>query len=227
MKMATRILLSILALLVVIVCLITIVQWDNIKALYIAKTHSSQEIEEMLDKNSDIRKKAVSGLPVRELTEEEQEEIKSGKLGSEEALDRILDNSENVENNEDLENSGTQQSAEEDYDAELAKLVGQIYVLESTYSGTVDSLVSNAIAEYKALPPEQHTDANKWDIAVKYLGQAYAMESSCDQQMATILSQIEGVLVKSGGDLSFVDQIKSAYESEKILQKDYYLSLYS
>ena len=225
MKKANKFIFCIIAVLVVVIGIVTIFQWDNIEAIYLVKTRSDEEIEKMFNISSAQRKEAVSGLPVRELTEEEQENIKCGKLSTEDALNRIVNIGTNGATSES--NPTTQQASEKDYEAELADLIGQIYVLEATYSGAVDNLISSAIAEYKALPPEQHTDTNKWNIGAKYLGTATSMEATCDQQMATILSQIESVLVKSGKDVSLVNKIKSAYQSEKIYKKNYYLSLYS
>ncbi len=226
MKRGTKVLLSIFAVMIVAVGILSVYQWDNIKAIYIAKTHTKEEIEEMFQQSSQSAKTAVSNLEVRELTDEEREAIKSGELGSAEALNRILDNENNAAATEENDSSNDSER-ERDYDAELAELIGQVYVLEASFSGSLDNLVSSAIAEYKALPAEQHTDTNKWNIGLRYLGIATSMEASCDQQMATILSQIESILVASGGDMKLLDEIKSAYANEKILKKNYYLSLYS
>ena len=243
MKRSKKIFFSIIAIFVVIVGLIAVLQWDNIEAIYVAKTHTKEELKVMLDKNSEVRAVAVAGLPVRELTVEERDAIKSGALGNSEALKRILKTRESTTNSEsaeysdghdastvsgsDVNDASTVSQSGRDYDAELAGLVGQVYVLEASYSGSIENLVSRAIAEYKALPADQHTDTNKWNIGVKYLGTATSMEASCDSQMATILNQIESVLIASGGDMKLLGQIKSAYANEKILKKDYYLSLYS
>jgi len=225
MNKTKRIILYFISALIIVIGVGVFFQWDNIKAIYIFKTRSDDEIEEMLYKSTEIRKEAVVGIPVRELTEEEQKEIKCGDLSSEEALKRIISTASDSSNYED--NSKGQVTSVRDYDAELADLIGQIYVLEATFSGAVDNLVSSAVAEYKALPPEQHTDANKLNVGLKYLGTATSLEASCDQQMATILSKIEGILIESGGDLALVSKIKSAYQSEKITKKNYYMSLYS
>lgn len=231
MKRASKVILSIITVLIVVVGLFAVLQWDNIKAIYVAKTHTRAEIEEMLEESSSLARETVSELDVRELTDEEREAIKNGELGNAEALQRILateNNASPAETDNSFDESSTTGSApKRDYDAELAALIGQVYVLEASFSGSIDNLVNSAISEYKALPSEQHTDANKFSIGLKYLRIAGSMESSCDQQMATILSQIESVLVASGGDMKLLDEIKSAYANEKILKKDYYLSLYS
>lgn len=219
MKLSTKIVLSIVGALVIIIGLFSIYQFDNIKALYLSKNLSIQETEQKLQENSELRKRAVEGIPVRELTEDECQAIKNGELSNTEALDRIVESSKT--------DGKLNVQQKQNYEEELAELIGQIYVLEATFSGAVDGLVSSAIAEYKALPPEEHTENNKWEIGLKYLGQASSMESSCDQHMATILGQMESVLIKSGGDLNLINQIQGAYKNEKTLKKNYYLSLYA
>jgi len=232
MKRSKKIFFSIIAILIVIVGLIAVLQWDNIEAIYVAKTHTKEELKEMSDNNSESRTATVAGLPVRQLTDDERDAIKSGELESSEALKRILETQESTVSSEtsnysDGNDVATISGSGVDYNVELARLVGQVYVLEATYSGSLENLVSSAIAEYKALPADQRTKANKWNIGVKYLSTAASMEASCDSQMATILSQIESVLLASGGDMKLLGQIKSAYANEKILKKEYYLSLYS
>lgn len=193
------------------------------------RKHSTGEIEEMLQENEETRKEALAGIEVRELTEEEIEAIKKGELSNDKALMLITgasDSNGRYPNQNTKPKQSPSPKPQRDYDAELSELIGQIYVLDATYSGKIESLLSSAIAEYKSLPPEMHTNTSKWDIGVKYLGVATAMESSCDAQMASILNEIESVLVASGKDLSLVQEINSAYKSKKILTKDYYLSLY-
>lgn len=110
---------------------------------------------------------------------------------------------------------------------ELARLVGELYVLEASYSGKLEALLDSAIAEYSSLPPEKHTLASKLDIGLRYVGIATSMEQRCDEQVATLLSEIERVLIAAGQDTALVGEIKTAYHNEKNLMKDYYLSLYA
>ena len=228
MKRSTKISLKIISVLIVVIGIIAIYQWDNIEAICIAKTHTREEIQGMIDKDTEMGKDIIPDLNVRELTDDERVAIKNGDLSSDDALDKILETENNSPPNEtDAYDTSTGTEPERDYSAELARLIGQVYVLEASFSGALDNLVSSAIAEYKALPIEKHTQTSKWNIGLKYLGEATSMEASCDQEMATILRQIESVLIASKGNMELLDQINSAYKNEKILKKDYYLSMYS
>lgn len=230
MKRSTKVISIILSILVIALGYIAFTQRENIRVLLTLGTHSPEEFEEMLEENEEARREALAGISVREFTKEEIEAIKKGEISEEKALELITE-APASNGRSDHENSKATQSPspkpQRDYDAELSGLIGQIYVLDATYSGKIESLLSNAIAEYKSLPPEMHTDTHKWSIGVKYLGIASAMESSSDAQMASILNQIESILVASGKDLSLVQQISSTYKNKKILTKNYYLSLYS
>lgn len=235
-KRYRKVFLSIIAILIVIIGIVLVFQWDNIKTIYIAATYTKKQIAVMTENNNQLRDEAVSGLPVRQLTDEEKKDIKNGEISSDQALKNILSSKPEEKDNDTGGNSNSSSSSgvstsqppdKTDYNYELANLVGQIYILDAKYSGEVDNLVNSAIAEYKALPADQHTQKSKEKIGLKYLGKANSMEKTCDQQMATIMNQIESVLVKSGGDLSLVDKIKSSYESEKIAKKQYYLAQYS
>ena len=222
MKLAKKVILCIVGILVVIVGVVTIHQFDNLKVLYQSRNLTLEEAEANLQKNLELRKKAVEGIEVRELTEDERQALKSGDLNSTELLERITNSTTTGVGNGD-----PNVTKEQDYDAELAELIGQIYILEASFSGAVDGLINSAISEYQSLPPEMHTNAKKWEIGLKYLGVASSMEGSCDSQMASLLSKIESNLMASGKDTALLGDIKNAYQNEKTLTKNYYLSLYS
>ncbi len=118
----------------------------------------------------------------------------------------------------------SQRSNQQTYDAELAGMVGEIYVLRASFTGQLDGLLQQAKEEYISLP-EAERDKQKGKLASKYLSMAGSLESSCDAQMEDILSRIEAHLKKTGGDTALVKEIRKAYENEKALKKSYYMSL--
>lgn len=232
-----------------ILCVLTVVagilvyrQWDNIMVLSSVGKHTTAEIEEMMAENTEARSAAVADIQVRELTEDEKRAVQSGELSEADVLERITGIPASPAPDTDAApqtsptpradastppNGTTDESAEEDHTAELARLVGQIYVLEANFTGQLDNLLDSAIAEYRSLPPEMHNLSNQLSIGTRYLGVATALEKRCDEQMATLLSQIERTLIASGQGTELVGEIKSAYQKEKALTKDYYLSLYT
>ena len=114
----------------------------------------------------------------------------------------------------------------QNYDAELAAMVGEIYVLRASFVGQLDGLLQQAKAEYSALSPEQR-EKQKSSLTSKYIGLAGNLESSCDSQMEAILSRIQKHLKETGGDTSLIKEIRKVYENEKALKKSYYMSMMS
>jgi len=112
----------------------------------------------------------------------------------------------------------------QNYDAQLAAMVGEIYALRSSFVGQLDGLLQQAKAEYGALSPEQR-EKQKSALASKYIGMAGGLESRCDGQMEAILGRIQKHLKETGGDTSLVKEIRKVYENEKALKKSYYMSL--
>ncbi len=121
--------------------------------------------------------------------------------------------------------NGTGTSTE--YDEKIAELVAKMYVLKSKYLGEIEGVVSSMKAEYAALPKEQQTASAKTNIASGYLGKISALEAQCDAQVNAVVTELRGVLEKSGGDMSLADAIMSAYASEKESTKAYYINKYS
>ena len=114
----------------------------------------------------------------------------------------------------------------QNYDAELAAMVGEIYALRASFIGQLDGLLQQAKAEYSALSTEQR-EKQKSSLTSKYIGLAGNLESSCDSQMESILSRIQKHLKETGGDTSLVKEIRKVYENEKALKKSYYMSMMS
>ena len=127
----------------------------------------------------------------------------------------------NVSNGESTEGQ-TQPAYEHEKPSEMESLVAQIYILRADFSGRLDSLVSQAKAEYIA-----NKDKNKAGIAGKYYRKATDLETLCDSQMEEILSKIDTEIKRTGGAIEIVSDIRSAYENEKSIKKADLLAKYN
>ena len=136
----------------------------------------------------------------------------------------MLENQQSIGKNDGAE--GTLDPSSQNYDAELAAMVGEIYALRTSFVGQLDGLLQQAKAEYGALSPEQR-EKQKNSLASKYIGLAGSLEANCDSQMEAILSRIQKHLKENGGDTSLVKEIRKVYENEKALKKSYYMSMMS
>lgn len=107
-------------------------------------------------------------------------------------------------------------------ESRLNQLIAQVYLLKSSFSGRIDSLIEQAKAEYIA-----NNCQNKAGIAGKYLRKGTDMEAECDARMESLLAEISSELQKTGGDSSIVSEIRSAYKNEKSIKKAELVAEYS
>ena len=117
-----------------------------------------------------------------------------------------------------------QKPGQQNYDPELAGMIGEIYALRTSFTGQLDQLLAEAKQEYIAVPENQR-DKQKPVILNKYIKKAGGLEANCDGQMNEILGRMKTHLKKTGGDASLTGEIQKVYENEKALKKAYYMSL--
>ena len=117
-----------------------------------------------------------------------------------------------------------QKPGQQNYDPELAGMIGEIYALRTSFTGQLDQLLAEAKQEYIAVPENQR-EKQKPVILNKYIKKAGGLEANCDGQMNEILGRMKTHLKKTGGDASLTGEIQKVYENEKALKKAYYMSL--
>lgn len=103
----------------------------------------------------------------------------------------------------------------------LQELIAKIYVLRSTYIGRIDALVNQARHEY------YQDKSRKSELEGKYLRIGSGMEKECDAQMEALISEIHAELIRTGGDLSLIDEIRSVYAQEKSAKKAALIAKYA
>ncbi len=226
MKKKTIIILSIIAVLLLSLTAVAVWQWENIQAVYLAVRYDREDIEALEKQNNEIMNSIVEKFSeegISALPEEAVQMIYEGNLTEEEAVSIITGTATIQQIKENHKNPSPTQAPAASGNAttanpNVAALVAKIYMLRGDFVGRLDALVSQGYAEYKA-------GGSKKALASKYLSMGASLESQCDAQMNSILSQIEAELKKSGGDLSLVSQIRSAYRSEKSAKKAAIMSM--
>lgn len=104
---------------------------------------------------------------------------------------------------------------EEPYENEIKALIQQLYVVRSSAMNGLNACIGSAKAEYKALPEEQQTQAKKIAVCLSKAGQLKVLQSSCDKEVAGIVSQMRKVLQENGQSTALADQVESTYQSQK------------
>ena len=191
-------------------------QWNNITAFRYAVTYTpeeqqelAKEAEQVLQRISDeyadvdfskLPEEGIEMLAKGELSEEVAVAVMTGKLTWEEAKEQPLtvpatDEASNVEA------------------SKVESILARIYALRSSYTGRIDALVGQAISDYTA------KKGTKSQLMAKYIGLGHGLEGECDAQMEALLSELSKELKRTGGDLSLISEIRSAYQTEKSLKK--------
>ncbi len=233
--------------LAVVIAVFLWTQRDNLKALQYAK-YTAEERQLMMEENQAYIEEILGALPIDDitpLTKDQEAMYHRGEITEEDALQIIMGKSEDAILTEDADDktsskgnsgadaqtsaSGTKQekstkasSGSVDQDGEnngrLQELVAKVYLLRSSFTGQIDGLIEQAKQEYIA-KVKAEGKANKMTIATQYMNQGLELEKDCDAQMETILSEIAEEIALYGGDENIVDEIRTAYETEKSIKK--------
>lgn len=249
MKTGTKIFVASISLVMLSLTLFLISQRNNLSALFQSFSHTEQDIAEQIEANREALNETlqayVQDIP-RDFTPEEEQQILTGELEPEEALEQLLTSPE--PESMPLESpSGTSQEInspasalspsppssdkeplpakkDEAVTEAITNTVAQLYLYKASYLAKLGRLEQSAIDTYLALPPEDQTSAAKQKILLSLIPEAVALEKTCDGQVEEILRSLETMLSSKKADLSIVAKIQTAYENEKSLKKAYYLS---
>ncbi len=229
MKKKTIIILAVLAFFVISIAGVCYWQRENIKAVYYAICYTEEEQKELLKENEDIMKKLADkfteeGISV--LPDEAVQMLNEGELTEDDAIKIITGEKtfeeikEEKENKTDTNNENNEDGTNQETNSNVANLVAKMYVLRSSYTGRLNSLIGQAKAEVAS-------GKSKSAVAKKYIGIAAGLEGQCDAQVEGVLSQITAELKRTGGDLSLVSELRATYRSEKSVKKAAILSQFN
>lgn len=214
MKRKTVICLVILGILLLFIGGVIYWQWNNINAIRFALQYSKEEQAAMEQETNKIMEDIsgqFSGVDFSALPEEAEEQLSKGELPEEDAVAILTGKTtwEEVKSRQGTSEVKSYTSAPSRVD----EIIARIYVLRSGYTGKIDSLVGQALSDYRA------KKGTKSELMSKYIGLGYALEGECDGKMEALLSELQNELKRTGGDASLVSQIRSAYQTEKSLKK--------
>lgn len=218
------IVLSIVLVLVIGIGLLLWSQINNLNAIKYAR-YSEEERESFLIQNQQEIDKTIEELeiePLNPLTKEQEEMLQRGELSEKEALQIIMGNVAGEPQKPGSALPGgigkEKKEKESGSGSRVQELIARVYLLRSSFTGQLDSLVAQAKAEYVS-QKKATGKADKATIAARYIGRGTALESACDGQMEAILSEISAELKRIDGDMSLVGQIRSTYNAEKSIKK--------
>lgn len=184
--------------------------------------------DELVKKNDEIDSqiKAVMeqmfDTAIEPLSDEDLQKIADGEASPEEVLAILTGKDKKKDSAE--ENTKTENKAADTQ--KINSIIAEVYALRATYSGRIDGLLGQGIAEWRALSHEERTLSKKLALAEKYMGRGRALEAECDGRMGSILSRLEAELSAAGESTAIVSQISALYNQEKAAKKAALLSYY-
>ena len=180
-------------------------QRDNIAAFLAGWNSGSAEIEQRFEDNRQMVRDAVEDLPVRDLTEEEREMLRSGELAGAQMEALLVDTEE-----------------QDPYRKALSELIARIYVLRETYIIQLDGMEAQAKEEYGRFSEKEKSKSRLTKWAAEYVSAATKMENECDDEMDIIIDDMTQLIKENNGDLSLLDKVIDGYANEKSLKKSMY-----
>lgn len=239
MKKKNIILLIILIMILVVVGFVAYKYQNYFSAFYHVVTNSSDKLEE---KKLETDQRAIETIKefgietVRPLNEEEAAKLNSGELTEEDAVNIVLgrfdsetDNKpeSNINQDNPSVNPSDNSTVSEDLNeknAEIAQLIGKIYVLKAKFTSELDAVEQWVHSEYNKLTAEEKKSTSaKVKIGREAYSRALALEADCDSQIDDILNRLTLLLEETGQSTALVSEIRKAYENEKKVAISYYM----
>lgn len=248
MKKAFKIIGIIFAAVIVIAACLLFAMRDNIAAFIKAKNENPEQIlAQMQENDAELKKELELHLneTYREYTEEEKRQIESGEASEKEILAKIISekSAESSSSNPSANTSANSSdpgaetygppappkdsaSSQQRSDKIINKYVSRLYSMEGRYISSIEGVISRAYAEYVRTAKHNDDTAAMASVGVKYIGEIYSLEASCDSEVNSLLASMKSELDAIGADTSIIGTIRNAYNNEKQLKRSYYMGKY-
>jgi len=212
---------------------------NSIGALIDSFRYSQEEIDSKLDKNKEQLQQYIDeneNITVRDLTEEEAQSLKDGKITEEEAVDILTGKEPESQKPEDNpskvpEKPEQPEETEKTSDTVVSEAIAKLYIQKSKYLGKLDSIEGQLYSEYYSLVKssnmtQEEMKAAKQQLINSNVSKVAAWENECDSIVYGILDEIETALTQSNQDTAIVKKLEEAYLNEKRLKKSYFINRY-
>ena len=215
------------------VALLAYLQRENIRALYLASTENSsqlqQQVEEQGQKRDDILAEYGLTAPDKSGGGTAGETPEPEQPGPpDQSSQQEAPASSSQEKPSDSAGLAAQPSKEPpkkegelDQKAKdkIQGYVNELYALEDQYMATLDRLIQSTKDEYHALPKEKQTRENKIALVKSKMEILIAEEKTCDAAVEKILGKIQAVLDENKVKNNLVSDIRDRYKDSKITWK--------
>lgn len=240
MKKAIKVVGIILGIIVIAIVGVGFWQKENLLALWQVTQYSQEEIGGSIEIAKAEVKEALDQYQItyiRDLTLEEEEQLRKGELSIEEAMSLIVSSGigeyKTIEEDKSLEEEKQEVKGSKELQAKetnseeaiVAKYTTQMYGLKAKYIGLLGGLESRGWQALENIPSEERTVKNLQKVGIPLVKEAIGLESQCNGEVEKVLGDLQAELEAVEGDTSIVETMRQAYYTEKRLKKAYYISL--
>ncbi|GEM_PF-2299806 len=102
-----------------------------------------------------------------------------------------------------------------DYEYEIQLRLTELYVLQDSFTNSINRIILAAFDEYMALPKDERSPSAKISICLSKLSELSTLEDKCDAQVDTAIDELRQLLTESGGDQSIAAQARQSYKDQK------------
>lgn len=226
MKKALKVLLIVFLLLAIVLGAVFLWQWKNIESIMLGVKEESIEIEKRRNENQIKLVDDVNNYmdePIREMTEEEKQQIEEGKVSASDVYQKIFEEKkENLEKNgqkETVNNSSTK-------DEIISRYMAELYKLQNEFTARAESTIKQGASYYESIKDHPQDPVARADTMAHFTPIVRALESECNTKVEKIISDLKGELEKIGEDTAIIAAIRSTYANEKQLKLSYYANKY-
>lgn len=219
MKKVLKTVLIIFFILVIATGVLAVWQWKNIEGIIIGVSQNSEEIKKRRDDNQASLVDDMNSYmdsPLRELTEEEQQQIAEGEASASDVYMRIF---EEKEAEIVAENAAKK-------DEIVSRYMAEMYKLQSEFTVKAEATIKQGARYYENMKTRPHDPIAKANTIKHFTPIVKGIESECNAKVEKVISDMKKELEKIGAGTSITKTVRETYEKEKQLKLSYYSNKY-
>lgn len=226
MKKALKTVLIVLLILIIATGALAVWQWKNIEGVLIGVSQNSEEIKKRRNDNQaslvgDVN--SYMDTPLRELTEEEQQQIANGETSASDVYMRIFEEKEAEMAAKQAEKAAENAAKKDEI---VSRYMAQMYKLQSEFSSRAEATISQGASYYNSLSTKRHDPIAKANTIKHFTPIVKGIENECNAKVEKVIANMKKELEAIDADTSITKTVRETYEKEKQLKLSYYSNKY-
>ncbi len=211
---------------VIVLCIGSLAIWQrkNIESILTGITQTEEEITKRRDKNQEDLVAEVSTYldeGLREPTDEEQLQLKEGKLKLPDLYSKIFE-----EKTLELEKQRKESENKIKKDEIVSKYMAQLYAYQSEFEARAEATISDGANYYEKLKKTQDRAVARTNTITHFTPIVNGIETECDAKVEALIANLKKDLEEIGAQTDIIGTIRETYAREKQLKLSYYANKY-